>query len=478
MTLTRRVTWIVAAAVTLAVTLTAGASYLAVTLQMRAQIDRELRLQATTVQRILGQSPVLQARLLSRPDLALPGGLPTLTSRDGGPLGTVQFVPRAGRAQLLVPSDGRAPAVDEIDRAIAARSRAQVLRTVDSAGERLRLITVPVGSVGAVQIGKSLAGADAVARKLLVLLLLIGIGGVALGILVSRRVTARATAPVRELAGAAEHIARTNDLSLRIPASADDELGQLARRFNAMLDALQSSRAELAGSVAAQRQLVADASHELRTPVTALRTNLEVLLATTAADDPAQRAILTSLTTQTAELSQLVADVIEIARGEVAPVQDEEPVQLDELVAHEVQRARVHHPTATFTLASTPAWLMGVPDRLARAVANLLDNAAKHAGPAAVVDVRVDASGVEVRDHGAGIAEDDLPHVFDRFYRGSGARRVAGSGLGLAIARQVAEQHGGTVTATNHADSGAVMTFDLTAPISLAMRQGRPPIDG
>ncbi len=402
MTLTRRVTWIVAAAVTLAVTLTAAASYLAVTLQMRSQIDRELRLQATTVERLLTQNPLVQSRLLTQTDQALPGGLPTLTSRDGGPLGTVQFVPRRGRPQLLVPSDGRAPTVDAVDRAIAAGSRAQVMRTIRADGERLRLITVPIGTAGAVQIGKSLSGADAVARKLLVLLLLIGICGVGVGILVSRRVTARATAPVRELADAAAHVARTDDLTLRIPAAADDELGQLARRFNAMLDSLAASREELAGSVAAQQQLVADASHELRTPVTALRTNLEVLLATADQGDATQRAILTSLTEQVAELSQLVADVIEVARGEVAPHHIDEPIALHELVAHEIERARRHHPAATFTLVAGPAYLLGAPDRLARAVANLLDNAAKHGGPGAQVQVRVTGSGVEVRDDGPG----------------------------------------------------------------------------
>lgn len=478
MTLTRRVTWMVASAVALAVTLTAAASYVAVTLQLRSQIDRELRLQATTVQRMFAANPLLRERMLNPAGARIAQVLPTLSARDGGPLGTLQYLPRSGPPQLLVPAGGRGPGVDQRERQVAAGRRPEVWRVSDETGERLRLITVQIDQAGAVQIGKSLSTVDIVARQLLILLLVIGVGGVGTGVLVTRRVTARATAPVRELAEAAERIARTDDLSLRIPASADDELGQLARRFNAMLDALQLSRRELAGSVAAQQQLVADASHELRTPITALRTNLEVLLETDDAHDRERRAILTALTAQVGELSQLVADVIEVARGEAAAVDTDEPVDLVALVEHELQRARLHYPEVDYRLEARPTVLAGAPDRLARAVANLLDNAAKHGGNDGHVTIRVDERGVVVRDTGPGIAPDDLPHVFDRFYRGADARQVPGSGLGLSIVQQVAAHHGGSVVASNHPDGGAVIHLDLTAPISLATRQGRPPIDG
>lgn len=464
MTLSRRVTWIVAGAVALAVALTAFASYVAVSAQLRSQIDRELRLQATTVQRIVEQNPeaalgIGEAMRLPAPRNAM---LPALGTRDGGPLGTVQTIPRSGEPQMLVPSTGTPPPVDAIDRAIADGKQGSVLRTIEVDGERMRIMTVRLGSAGAAQIGKSLAGADAVARQLVVVLLLIGAGGVAVGILISRVVTGRATAPVRELANAAERIALTDDLALRIPATSDDELGQLARRFNTMLEALQVSRRELAGSVTAQRQLVADASHELRTPITSLRTNLEVLLEADQLPPHERRALIASLVEQTTELGDLVADVIELARGDTAP-ESTEPVDLAELVASEVERARRHHPEIEFVLGCQPANLDGAPDRLARAVANLLDNAAKHGGVGERVEVQVGAAGVEVRDHGAGIAPGDVPHLFDRFYRGAGVRDVAGTGLGLAIVRQVAELHGGSASAHNAPGGGAIFTLALEA---------------
>lgn len=449
MSLGRRVTWIVAGAVAVAVALTALASYVAVSRQLRDQADRELRLQAAAVQRIVAVNPAAArgAAQLTIPMFDAPT-LPNLGSREGGPLGTVQAFTATGRPRTLLSVAGPLPAVEAVDRAVAAGRRGTLLRTVTAGGERYRVITVPVGSAGAVQIGKSLAGADAVVRQLVLALLLISTGGVAVGIVMSRVLTARATAPVRSLAAAADRIARTDDLSLRIPPGGDDELGQLARRFNAMLDALQASRAELAGSVAAQRQLVADASHELRTPITSLRTNLEVLLEGGELTDDARRSLLSSLVEQTSELGALVADVIELARGE-ATTAEFEPVDLDAIVVEQVARMQRHFPGVVFTVHREPVTVDGAADRIARAVANLLDNAAKHSGAGGLVEVTVDHDGVRVRDHGPGIDPQDLPHLFDRFYRGASARSMPGTGLGLAIVRQVAETHGWRVHAEN-----------------------------
>ena len=213
-----------------------------------------------------------------------------------------------------------------------------------------------------------------------------------------------------------------------------------------MLDTLE-------GSIAAQRQLVADASHELRTPVTSLRTNIEVLAENRL--DGAERArLVADVQAQAEELSALVADLIELARGD-QPSPAYEDVRLDALVAEAVERARRHAPGVTFETELEPAVVDGVPDRLARAVNNLLDNAARHGR---TVTVSCGPSGVRVRDDGGGIAPDDLPHIFDRFYRGADARGRPGTGLGLAIVRQVAEQHGGTVSASS--DSGGAV-FEL-----------------
>jgi two-component system sensor histidine kinase MprB len=269
-------------------------------------------------------------------------------------------------------------------------------------------------------------------------------------------------APLAEVADTAQHISETEDLTSRIRVRADDEVGQLATRFNAMIERLEASRAALDESVQAQRQLVADASHELRTPVTSLRTNIEVLLADEHLSGEERRRLLTDVVEQTEELSALVSDLIELARGDL-PVGSAEDVRLDRVVAESVERARRNFPDVRFEAILKPVILDGDAGRLGRAVNNLLDNAARHSPPDGLVEVAVDAAGVRVRDHGPGVDETDLPYVFDRFYRGASTRGRQGSGLGLAIVRQVAEQHGGSVSAENAPDGGAVFTMRLPA---------------
>jgi two-component system sensor histidine kinase MprB len=198
----------------------------------------------------------------------------------------------------------------------------------------------------------------------------------------------------------------------------------------------------------------------VRTPITSLRTNIEVLLADEHLGGEERRRILEDVVEQTAELSALVADLIELARGDL-PESSAEEARLDQVVAEAVERARRNFPGVRFETSLEPVIVEGVAARLGRAVNNLLDNAARHSPPDGVVEVTVNDTGVRVRDHGPGVADDDLPYVFDRFYRGANARGRQGSGLGLAIVRQVAEQHGGTVTAENSPDGGAVFTIRL-----------------
>jgi two-component system, OmpR family, sensor histidine kinase MprB len=212
--------------------------------------------------------------------------------------------------------------------------------------------------------------------------------------------------------------------------------------------------------VRAQRQLVADASHELRTPVTSLRTNIEVLLVGADLDDEERKRLLTDVVEQSEELSSLVGDLIDLARGDL-PADAAEDTRLDRIVSESVSRSRRNSPNITFNARLEPVIVDGIPERLGRAVNNLLDNAARHSPPGATVEVRVDDRGVAVRDHGEGIPEQDLPHVFDRFFRGANTRGKQGSGLGLAIVRQVAEQHGGSVGAANAPDGGAIFTLSL-----------------
>ncbi|MDQ4048090.1 MAG: HAMP domain-containing histidine kinase, partial [Actinomycetota bacterium] len=288
----------------------------------------------------------------------------------------------------------------------------------------------------------------------------VALGGIGLAAALAPLVARTALRPVADLSDAAEHVARTRDLSRRIDSSSPDELGRLARSYNTMLAALERSMGQ-------QRQLVADASHELRTPLTSLRTNVEVLAAEKGMAPEDRRRLLRDVVGQLEELSVLVGDLVDLARDR-ADEEHAEDLRLDELVGEVVERARRRHPEREFRLEAEPTLVRGVAARLDRAVGNLLDNAQKWSPPGAPVEVRVSAGEVEVRDHGPGIAEEDLPFVFDRFYRAAAARELPGSGLGLAIVRQVAEAHGGQATAEPAAGGGTRLRLRLGAIPSTA----------
>lgn len=475
MTLRRRITLVVALAVAVAVALVTLASYFVVRTSLYGQVDEQLRRQGTALTTILATGRLAGVRPQLPP---IAEQLPRLAPAEGGPLGYVQFISPTGEIRTAIsgPGDDFKLPVSAADLAIAKGDKDEGLRTTSLRGVPVRVLTLSAGSRGAIQLGTPLSSAEAVMQRLALLLVAISVAGLALAVGLSRAVTRRVTAPVRELADAAAHIAETDDLALRIQTDRDDELGQLAQRFNTMLDGLQSSRSQLAGSVAAQRQLVADASHELRTPITSLRTNLEVLLEGGEADPQARHALLSSLVEQTEELGALVVDVIDLARGDVTLARPE-PVRLDEIVQDAVARARRHHPSVAFTVQAQPRIVVGAADRLARAATNLLDNAAKYGkatGPTNRVDVIVDDDGLTVRDHGPGVPADELDHLFDRFYRGHGSRERAGSGLGLAIVRQVAELHGGEAHVENAVGGGARFQVRLPSDVD---PDAQPPAD-
>jgi len=287
-------------------------------------------------------------------------------------------------------------------------------------------------------------------------LLILTLAGTALASLLGLFVAHTALNPVRRLTAAVRRVTETQDLGERIDEGGRDEIGSLARSFNSMLAVLDDTVHRLDESARQQRRLVADASHELRTPVTSLRTNIEVL---ERADElpPGERTrLIADVVEQLEELSGLINDLIELAR-EDEHIDIREDVRLDILVAEAIERARLHAPHARFQAELEPTLVSGVPARLDRAVNNLLDNAVKFAGVEAPIEVRLHDGELEVRDHGPGIAPDELPHVFDRFFRGARSRALPGSGLGLAIVRQVAELHAGTVSAGPAPGGGTVV---------------------
>ncbi|MGH8987946.1 MAG: ATP-binding protein [Acidimicrobiales bacterium] len=319
---------------------------------------------------------------------------------------------------------------------------------------------IPAGTTrAALQVVLPLASVDSQLADLGVVLVIVAILGVALALVLAWIVSRAALVPLDELTAAVEQVAATTDMSQRLDPGGPDELGRLRRAFNHLLSALQHSQD-------AQRQLVVDAGHELRTPLTSLRTNLEVVRRLDQLPEQDREVLVDDLLTQMNELTTLVGDLSELARGEQRPVPPR-AFRLDSLVADAGAVATTHgRPRqVTFRLSSSPTWVRAQRDRVERAIGNLLDNALKWSPDRGIVEVTCHGGIVTVRDHGPGIAEDDLPHVFDRFYRAPAARALPGSGLGLAIVAQVAQAEGGSVWAGSPPDGGAVFRFELpTAP--------------
>ena len=454
MALRHRLTLLAAATVGVTVVLVAIVAYVVLRQELRGQVDQALETQYSQVLRTVRSEGIARARGYD---------LPAPSLRAGDPSGPVQLIAPGGAVIFRTPgADLRVP-VDEADRAIAnGVGERVVLRDVRSAdGVHLRVLTVAFSDGGAIQVASSLANVDATLGRLQIVLMLLCAGATLLAAFFGRLFGRQVIQPISELTAAAEHITQTDDLGRRIEVRSDDEVGQMAQRFNAMLDALERSRRALDDSVHSQRQLVADASHELRTPVTSLRTNIEVLLSEDGELPPDDRTrLLEDVRAETEELTALITDVIELARGD-EPLQGVDDVQFDDIVAEAVARARRRRPRTTFDTGLEPTVVEGVAERLGRAVDNLLDNAAKHAPEGSVVDVGLRDGQLTIRDRGPGIPEAERAHVFDRFYRGASARGRPGSGLGLAIVRQVAETHGGSIAVEEAPGGGALFRLTL-----------------
>jgi two-component system, OmpR family, sensor histidine kinase MprB len=449
LTLRSRITLIAAVAVAATVVAVSVAAFLVVRGQLGQQMDTELGKDASTV--------------AEAPDEWSQGGRPAdpdhdhdhdlaprvqVLDADGDRAGGTARLPVTGAARQV--ADGRA------DRAY---------ETVHVGGEEYRMLTLACHDrPGAVQVASPLTGQERTLQRFGALMVLVGVGGVAVAALLGWWVARAGLRPVDRLTAAVEHVADTADLSRRIQVRGRDEVARLGAAFNAMLAALGSSRA-------AQRLLVEDAGHELRTPLTSLRANIELLIRADSEHDDGRRLtaadrtrLLADLDAQTTELTQLVGELVDLARDD-AGTEPAEELDLADLVDAAVQRVRARAPGARITTDLSPVTRYGRPASLDRMVVNLLDNALKWGPPGTPVEVGLREVGgvaeLTVADAGPGVDPADVPRIFERFYRAPGARAVPGSGLGLAIVAQAAALHGGTVAVSRSAAGGALFTVSL-----------------
>jgi two-component system, OmpR family, sensor histidine kinase MprB len=490
MTLRLRMAAIAAFAVTAVVAVLAFAVYLAVRSDLRGEVDRVLAEQAQP----LGiKGPGLGSEgggIAANP--APPGAppQPKLAPSAGAGSGASRGLPaQAGLSRLLgiahgppqpfagaggyiqaiapdgavakSPGEGALASIppSTAARAIAASGTGRNFEDVYAQGEHMRVLTIGAGAAGAVQLARPLTEIDRELSDLVVILLAVGGAGVLLAALLGAVVARAALAPIARFTRRTEGLAASVEATERLPIEGRDELARLAGSFNRTLD-------ELERSVQSQRQLVADASHELRTPIASLRANIEVLRQVERLSATERGSLLADVIAELDELTRLVSDLVELARG-VAPSAVPDEVRLDEIVRAAITRAQRRPEQVAFHVEIEPTLVCGDATRVDRAVANVLDNAMKWSPPGSVIDVSLHDGVLSVRDHGPGFGESDLPHVFARFYRADEARGKPGSGLGLAIVKQAVEAHNGHVEAANAPGGGARVAMTFGAPTQL-----------
>jgi two-component system sensor histidine kinase MprB len=442
-----RFTLAVAAAVAVATLAVAAVAFLVVRADLRGQIQQDLTGRAGAV-----------VRDAERYDWQVPRRwVPPHSDRFGASSPYTQIVTATGQVWAPAGYQGLLRASDSAV-AVAAGTHAAYYTDATINGVHALVLVYPIGHGMAVEVAEPLDTVDDELTSIGATLVLVSTVGVGLAALVGWGVARTGLSPVARLAAVTEQVTLTGDLTQGVEVSRPDELGRLAGSFNTMLAALRRS-------VAAQRALVSDASHELRTPLTSLRVNVD-LLASDPDLAPAERQeVLDRVADQVAELSGLVASVTELARGET-PAAWREDVKLHEVTAAALEAARRDWPRTQFHADLRPCVVSGNAERLRVAIRNLLDNAAKFGPTDGPVEVSLADSELTVRDHGPGIAPEDLERVFDRFYRVTADRSVPGSGLGLAIVRQIAHAHGGTITADSPpSGNGTVLCLSLPAAI-------------
>ncbi len=408
--------------------------------ELRSSLDSALRQRAEQVAELAVSAPAV---------LSTPGALESPVS---GRQIVVEVIDSRGRilARSLTLGARLLPQ-DRLARAARVRG-ATGFESIDLDGRLFRLYAAPIALTGPAGGGVVLVASDTtdIARTtdhLGFVVVLIGLGVALLAALGAAGLTRRGLRPLRRLAVAAGEIERTADPSQRLPASGvHDEVGQLTGVLNRMLASLEAARA-------VERRFLADASHELRTPVTTLLGNVEF-----AARHGADAEVLDELVRDARRLARLVDDLLVLERAGAPSALEGGPVDLAALVREVVSS----HDGRVVAARSDEAWVRGDRSELERALENLVENALVHGPVDGEVAVSLVAVGgrvlLDVRDEGPGPDPDDLDRLFERFWRGPGASARPGSGLGLSIVAAIARRHGGTVQV-----SGSAFTIDLPA---------------
>lgn len=356
--------------------------------------------------------------------------------------------------------DARFGALDSRDVAVSEHARAAYFSDGHDGEIAYRVYTAPMPETSSGALVRTARAADADGPALVeaaLLLAALTLAAAAATYVAGRLTAGRILRPIGRLTDAAEHVAATHDLSSRLGATGDDEVARLGRAFDTML-------AELEDSVTAQRQLVADASHELRTPLTSLTTNLDLLEDGDRLADPHAPALVRAAREQAGELDALITDLLDLARYDERSAH-RTTVRLDLLVAETIARTRGRMPRAVIDDDLHETLVTADPGALAHAIANLIENAIAWSPPGVPVRVTVDAGAVSVTDRGPGISPEDLPHIFERFYRAPAARSRPGAGLGLAIVGSVARANDADVrVSTGPTGSTFELSFGLDAP--------------
>ncbi|MDO5067323.1 MAG: HAMP domain-containing sensor histidine kinase [Propionibacteriaceae bacterium] len=431
------------------VLLVGGTAFVSTRLSLLDQLDRELAMSARSAAGTIAD------------DVENLGGL-TATATPSREL--VAVVSATGEARQL-PGQTVVVAPTSADVALARMQVGQRVRSFTSEdGTSYRLVAVPTRAFDAegrwagyaVLYARPMEALDATLRSLWIVILFSSIVGIITTTATALWAAQTALGPVRRLSNAVKNVTHTDQLTpIRIYGK--DDLGELTQSFNLMLKSLATSREQ-------QRQLIADAGHELRTPLTSMRTNIELLVADDKSGmlpEGARSEILDDVSAQLGEFSALVGDLVALTRDDHL---QREPERLDfsEVVEAALARAERRGPNITFHTDLVPVAVLGDASTLERAVTNLLDNAVKFSPSDGAIWVELSGEGVlTITDSGPGIAPEDLPHIFDRFYRSDRARNTPGTGLGLAIVAHTVEAHAGTVKAGNHPGGGARFTLRL-----------------